>query len=550
MFNLSVGQHDMKSIDISLNKFLNIPILAVLALAGCTGAEDSGGGGNTNKTTGTSACLQDPEALGLIQQLALADAAQGGQLYDEWWVAAGGTEPAGDHPLWDQQTTNTRSGLDTWRCKECHGWDYKGDAGSYGDTASSHYTGFPGIMAATAKDPIDVFCTIRSGTADYPDHNFSQQLSGVQILHLTKFIIASQNELASEPMPKGVIDTSSLVNNGVSQGNATNGGTLYTDGGIGCGSSNCHGPTGTAQHEPLGTLANENPWEMIHKIRFGHPGAIMPAYTANLSNSLTLNETNDIVAFAQQSLDDPGAGGGTLPPPSDISIVVRGGRLYDNWMSESGSTSTVINDDNPLWARQVSNTRTGPDTWRCKECHGWDYKGADGAYGVNSDHYTGFGGIWNTQFDNVQDLVNFLTDGFPMPILGGTTTAHNFGGLMNAEDINALANFVLYVRGTDIGDYIKSLGIILTADYTHGQELYNSKPFGIANGNCELCHGLDGKLQVPVIVGAVANENPWETLHKIRFGQPNSRMPSMEEAGFNVQDATDVVFFAQTLPIQ
>src|SRR3990172_11800171 len=61
-----------------------------------------------------------------------ANVAKGGQLYDKWWKAAGVAEPTGDHPLWATQTTNTRKGLDTWRCKECHGWDYKGKDGAYG----------------------------------------------------------------------------------------------------------------------------------------------------------------------------------------------------------------------------------------------------------------------------------------------------------------------------------------------------------------------------------------------------------------------------------
>ncbi|MDP2727915.1 MAG: hypothetical protein Q8P59_10275, partial [Dehalococcoidia bacterium] len=54
-----------------------------------------------------------------------ASVAKGGRLYDEWWEEApGATEPKGDQPLWATQTTNTRKGTDTWRCKECHGWDY------------------------------------------------------------------------------------------------------------------------------------------------------------------------------------------------------------------------------------------------------------------------------------------------------------------------------------------------------------------------------------------------------------------------------------------
>src|SRR3989304_10438538 len=70
--------------------------------------------------------------------------ARGGQLYDEWWAVLGTEAPAADQPLWATQTTNTRSGGDTWRCKECHGWDYKGKDGAYG--SGSHLTGFFGVM--------------------------------------------------------------------------------------------------------------------------------------------------------------------------------------------------------------------------------------------------------------------------------------------------------------------------------------------------------------------------------------------------------------------
>ena len=88
------------------------------------------------------ACLNDPSAQSLISSISLADAAQGGRIYDKWWLAVFGGVPAPtiDHPIWSQQMTNMRSGADTWRCKECHGWDYKGVDGIYGDTSDSHYS--------------------------------------------------------------------------------------------------------------------------------------------------------------------------------------------------------------------------------------------------------------------------------------------------------------------------------------------------------------------------------------------------------------------------
>ncbi len=74
---------------------------------------------------------------------------RGGQLYDHWIKAKGVETPAGDHPLWALQTTNTRRGTDTWRCKECHGWDYLGKEGAYG--SGSHPT--PGTLRPSAPTP-------------------------------------------------------------------------------------------------------------------------------------------------------------------------------------------------------------------------------------------------------------------------------------------------------------------------------------------------------------------------------------------------------------
>jgi hypothetical protein len=75
---------------------------------------------------------------------------RGGQLYDNWWKATIDTDkPQKDHPLWKEQSTNNRNGYDTYRCKECHGWDYRGKNGAYGK--GSHHTGFKGVYEAAKK---------------------------------------------------------------------------------------------------------------------------------------------------------------------------------------------------------------------------------------------------------------------------------------------------------------------------------------------------------------------------------------------------------------
>lgn len=199
------------------------------------------------------------------------DPVRGGALYDKWWVVAGLDEPAGDHALWAMRpdaTSNGRSGSTTWRCKECHGWDYRGVEGAYG--SGSHRTGFAGIRAARERPADELVDTIGRG------HGFLEAgLSEADVRDLVAFV------------REGTIDTSTLIDGeGRFTGDAAAGRVLY-EGGIGDNPPclACHGPDGRAV--PLeapadydafaGKVATENPWEFQHKVRFGHPGATMPA---------------------------------------------------------------------------------------------------------------------------------------------------------------------------------------------------------------------------------------------------------------------------------
>lgn len=69
---------------------------------------------------------------------------------------------------------------------------------------------------------------------------------------------------------------------------------------------------------------------------------------------------------------------------------------------------------------------------------------------------------------------------------------------------------------------------------------------------CASCHGFDGRAldwgdaDSPGFVGTEAKANPWEVLHKIRFGHPGVEMVSM--ASFPLEDALDILAYTQTLP--
>jgi thiosulfate dehydrogenase len=105
--------------------------------------------------------------------------------YDKWWLETIGVEaPQEDHPLWKLQTTNKSKGIATWRCKECHGWDYMGKDGVYG--TGSHKTGFPGVFGVRQLSIKDIESILMDSTN--PDHNFANVLYYDSISKLAVFL--------------------------------------------------------------------------------------------------------------------------------------------------------------------------------------------------------------------------------------------------------------------------------------------------------------------------------------------------------------------------
>ncbi|MFQ6052960.1 MAG: c-type cytochrome, partial [Candidatus Bathyarchaeia archaeon] len=236
-----------------------------------------------------------------------------------------------------------------------------------------------------------------------------------------------------------------------------------------------------------------------------------------------------------------------VPNPSQIPIpgailvqagvtsseLVEGGKLYDKWWRVASGASEPT-EDHPLWSLQSTNTRSGSTTWRCKECHGWDYRGEDGAYGSGS-HYTGFPGVYDARTKSVYEVMDILK--------GKKNSDHDFSEVMDDNSLAKLAKFIAGGGVIDLRQYIDyDTKEPIGGDAEHGKELYDS--------TCATCHGLDGR-QIKFgdeVVGTIANDNPWEFLHKVRFGQPGTSMPAGADIGWSIQDAVDVLAYSQTLP--
>ncbi|MHC5110446.1 MAG: c-type cytochrome [Planctomycetota bacterium] len=196
------------------------------------------------------------------------DGLRGGQLYDNWWIAASVTEPEGEHPLYPDGAP--QQGSATFRCQECHGWDYKGADGVYG--TGEHFTGIGGVLN-TSLSPDDLFDLLRGDIVEN-GHNFETMgLNHQDVWDLVEFVSTL------------LLDTDDYIDGGNAFiGDPVQGQVHFTSGGmIPC--IVCHGPDGTninfgTPSEPrwLGTVAFYNPWKLMHKVRFGQPGAAMPSW--------------------------------------------------------------------------------------------------------------------------------------------------------------------------------------------------------------------------------------------------------------------------------
>jgi len=211
-----------------------------------------------------------------------ADLKTGALLYDNW-LEITSAKPEGNHPLYPAKAQ--KNGKTTWRCKECHGWDYIGDQGRY--SKGSHYTGIKGVYDARSQASELLYSSLTNNDAK---HDFSAYLTASQLESLVKFLREGQADISL------VLD-----NQGKAKGNAVNGKVLFE---TQC--SSCHGSDGNDLDfksdkegiQGVGWLANDNPQEAIHKIRWGHPGSDMPSMIVD--SNLSEQEAIDILTYSQE----------------------------------------------------------------------------------------------------------------------------------------------------------------------------------------------------------------------------------------------------------
>ena len=209
----------------------------------------------------------------------------------------------------------------------------------------------------------------------------------------------------------------------------------------------------------------------------------------------------------------------------DQGSIANGGRLYDKWYK-------VVKAEKPAAVHPLYPAATNPKiaeapdaTWRCKECHGWDGLGKDGAY-ASGKHATGIVGI------------NGMIGGDPAAVVAILKSdGHGFGDKLSDQDMTDLANFVVSGQ-IDWAPYVDAASKASLGDAVAGGQVFNTV--------CVGCHGLEGKLpkEMPPLGSLVSN--PWEVMHKILNGQPAESMPALRAIDHQV--AANVLAYLATLP--
>jgi mono/diheme cytochrome c family protein len=403
-----------------------------------------------------------------------ASIVRGGRLYDNWIAETRSRAPNHVNPAFKAKAV-PGSVPDTWRCVECHGWDYKGKHG------------IVGIQGRQKADTAAVAAVLRDA-----NHAYVELLDEHDRIDLANFVVSGQVEM------QRLLGLAQRIKPGQTAADK-----VYA---TVC--ANCHGLDGDLLREiaPLGDSARQRPAEIMHVSLNGHPGGNMPALR-------TLGEDTAVSMLAHLQ---------TLRGVNLVASMANGGRLYDDWQVQTGGQRQAL--PHPAYPARAYYANAVNETWRCKECHGWDYKGDQGQY-ARGNHATGIKGIRALAGADPGKTMLVLRD-----------SKHFFGAVLKHRDLQDLANFVSYGQ-VDMDAVIDAKTGLSRGDAVKGQAHYRTM--------CASCHGLTGAYVAKRHLGKVSRGDPWHSLHNMLNGHPDDTMPALRELDPAV--SKDILAHIQTL---
>jgi mono/diheme cytochrome c family protein len=402
-----------------------------------------------------------------------ASIARGARLYENWALESTAREQVLPNPAFTTKDVRVEP-AETWRCVTCHGWDYKGS------------NDFVGIRDRQGANPAEVVALLKKAP-----HRLEEVLHESDLVDLANFVTRGQVDMAR------LIDSARRLKAGT--GNFEN--TFATT----C--ANCHGLDGGRQRgvPQIGETARKQPAKVLHVVLNGHAGGNMPALRAFGDSMAT-----GMLAHAQ-----------SLPSPNMAASIANGGRLYDDWLGATGNKQAV---PHPSYPAKSTFAAVPSVTWRCKECHGPDYKGNQGQY-ASGPHATGIKGVRAMAGTDPDQIIAILRN-----------RTHLFGSVMKYRDLQDLANFVS--RGqVEMDTFIDPKTGLARGDAKRGEAFYQTI--------CAGCHGREGRFTAKRFLGNRTRQEPWESLHEILNGHPDENMPALRELDQKV--VTDILSYVQTL---
>lgn len=263
--------------------------------------------------TGLTQCTKSDDPVTAPTAYDLADAQKGGMLYDALWNKDAGST------LDSATVVKLNAAPNFFKCKACHGPEYKGFTGKYinrtpltaiGTTPAKARPSVTSLSLAEVglnDTPQDIFDEIRrtagrrslsydlaqydatAGSVGNEMPDYTTLLTDAQVWDIVKFIKTQTidiSKLYTDSIIGGYASTSSygFKNIGL-DGNATNGKTFYTKN---CAS--CHGTdgktlAGSTTFKGVGYYVRNEPYNIFNVVRFGRfssttSKSLMPAFAA------------------------------------------------------------------------------------------------------------------------------------------------------------------------------------------------------------------------------------------------------------------------------
>lgn len=224
----------------------------------------------------------------------------------------------------------------------------------------------------------------------------------------------------------------------------------------------------------------------------------------------------------------------------EAASVSKGGIMYDKFWA----TEAEFNQNHSA----IATLNAKPDFFRCKQCHGWDLLGTNGAY-ISRGPKTTRPNISSVNLLNVAQNKTYKELFEAMKKTAGrrdiSYDLSTYDPATNSTEGDKMPNYTQLLTDSQIWDIVKFLkeGVIPVAEL-YDFTISGTYPTGTIaysnigkNGNeaagltyyqnkCQACHGSDGKTLTleGLSLGKFLRSKPNEVQHKIKFGQLGTSM--------------------------